>query len=340
MRDNDVLFAGEVKTLFRELIDVKENNILSIDFELLDILLKDRSSGKNILWGTDNYSNHGVGFHANNYMYVEKVTGFYGELIKPRVKKTKEEQNIRIRDKAEVFTPSWICNKQNNLIDNNWFNKENVFNIEKGKEWIATKKVLFPSNRSWEDYIKSIRLEVSCGEAPYLVSRYDTVTGETIDIKNRIGLLDRKFRVLNENVDDYDEWIEWSKKAVKSVYGYDWQGDNVLLARENMLYTYIDNYRFKFNKKPSVELVKEIAEIISWNIWQMDGINYIVPYSCKNEKVKSAQLTLFGEEEVEVIECLGCKKNNIHKHNGIYAKIMNWESNRANKFINLINRSR
>lgn len=49
MRDNDVLFAGEVKTLFRELIDVKENNILSIDFELLDILLKDRSSGKNIL---------------------------------------------------------------------------------------------------------------------------------------------------------------------------------------------------------------------------------------------------------------------------------------------------
>ena len=94
MRDNNVLFAGEVKTLFRELIDVKENNILSIDFELLDILLKDRSSGKNILWGTDNYSNHGVGFHANNYMYVEKVTGFYGELIKPRVKKTKEEQNI------------------------------------------------------------------------------------------------------------------------------------------------------------------------------------------------------------------------------------------------------
>ena len=326
--------------MFRELIDVKENNILSIDFELLDILLKDRSSGKNILWGTDNYSTHGVGFHANDYMYVEKITGFYGELIKPRVKKTKEEQTIRIRDKAEVFTPSWICNKQNNLVDNNWFNKENVFNIEKEKEWTPTKKVLFPSNKSWEDYIKSIRLEVSCGEAPYLVSRYDTVTGKTIDIKNRIGLLDRKLRVLNENVDDYDEWIEWSKKAIKSVYGYDWQGDNVLLARENILYTYIDNYRYKFEKKPSIELVKEIAEIISWNIWQMDGINYIVPYSCKNEKVKRAQLTLFGEEEVEEIECLGCKKNNIHKHNGIYAKIMNWESNRTNKFINLISRSR
>ena len=125
---------GEVKTLFRELRDVKENNILTIDYELLEILLKDRSSGKNIVWGTDNYSSHGTGFHANDYMCVEKVTGLYGELIKPRVKKTKEEQNIRIREKAEVFTPSWLCNKQNNLIDDNWFGVKEVFNVEKNKE--------------------------------------------------------------------------------------------------------------------------------------------------------------------------------------------------------------
>ena len=324
--------------MFRELVDVKENNILTIDFELLDILLKDRTSGKNILWGTDNYSSHGLGFHFNDYICVEKITGFYGELIKPRVKKTKEEQNIRIRDKAEVFTPSWICNKQNNLIDNDWFGKIGVFNVEKEKEWISTKKVIFPKNKNWKDYIKTLRLEISCGEAPYLVSRYDTVSGETIDINNRIGLLDRKFRVINENVDEYYDWIEWSKYAIKSIYGYDWQGDNVLLARENILYTYIDNYRYKFSKKPSIDLVKEIAEIISWNIWQMDGINYIVPYSCKNEEPKSAQLTLFGEEEVDIIECLGCKKNNYNLHNGIYSKIMNWETNRPNKFVNLVNK--
>lgn len=326
--------------MFRELIDVKENNILSIDFELLDILLKDRSSGKNILWGTNNYSSHGIGFGAADYICVEKITGFYGELIKPRVKKTKEEQNMRKREQAEVFTPSWMCNKQNNLVDNEWFGVKELFNVEKDKEWISKEKISFPVGKSWEDYISSIRLEISCGEAPYLISRYDTVTGKTIDINNRIGMLDRKFRVLNENVDDYDTWIEWSKKAIKSVYGYDWQGDNVLLARENILYTYIDNYKYKFNKKPSVELVKDIAFIVSWNIIQMDGINFIVPYSCNNKKQISAQLNIFGEEEYENVECMGCKKNDIHKHNGIYAKIMNWESNRANKFINLINRSR
>lgn len=28
------------------------------------------------------------------------------------------------RDKAEVFTPSWVCNAQNNLVDNQWFGKK------------------------------------------------------------------------------------------------------------------------------------------------------------------------------------------------------------------------
>ena len=39
-------------------------------------------------------------------------------------------QQQRSREMAEVFTPSWICNKQNNLIDNAWFGRENVFNVE------------------------------------------------------------------------------------------------------------------------------------------------------------------------------------------------------------------
>jgi len=36
-------------------IDIKENNIYHLDNELLTILLRDRSSGKNIIWATDNY---------------------------------------------------------------------------------------------------------------------------------------------------------------------------------------------------------------------------------------------------------------------------------------------
>jgi hypothetical protein len=40
-------------------------------------------------------------------------------------------QQMRVREMAEVFTPSWVCNAQNNLIDNAWLEKDNLFNYEK-----------------------------------------------------------------------------------------------------------------------------------------------------------------------------------------------------------------
>lgn len=53
--------------------------------------------------------------------------------------------------------------------------------------------------KTWKDYVKSKRLEVACGEAPYLVSRYDATTACPIPISHRVGILDRKFRVIDEN---------------------------------------------------------------------------------------------------------------------------------------------
>ena len=182
--------------------DVKENKILEMDASLLSILLKDNSSGKNIIWATDNYAQNGFGYKSNDYITTYSVTGANGNLIKPRTEKTKQEQLSRVRDKAEVFTPSWICNKQNNLVDNAWFGRENVFNTETEKGWTTNQeKVTFPDGKTWQDYINAQRLEITCGEAPYLASRYDTVTGEVIPVKNRIGLFDRKLRIVSENTD-------------------------------------------------------------------------------------------------------------------------------------------
>lgn len=320
--------------MFRELVDIKEENLLLIDVQILNILLFDHSSKKNIIWATDNYQHYGHGFDFSNEITIEKITGNYGEIIKPRSKKTAEEKNKRIKENAEVFTPSWVCNSQNNLVDDAWFGRKNVFNKSDKDSWeTIEKKIPFPENKSWQDYINSTRLEISCGEAPYLVSRYDSVTGKTIKIKDRIGLLDRKLRIVSENIDDESEWVEWSIKAMQSVYGYDWQGDNVLIARENLLYTFIDYYKDKFSKKPGLELVEKVAEIISWNIWQMDGLKFVIPNSCKNEK--KVELTLFGKIE-HIEECLGCKKNKNKNHNGIYCKVMNWKTNRSIKFISLI----
>lgn len=318
-------------------IDIKENYIYQLDKSILEILLKDHSSKKNIVWATDTYVGRGSGYEPQDYITVKAITGLFGNVIKPRTKKSKREQQIRIKKKAEVFTPSWVCNKQNNLIDNAWFGREGVFNIETDKGWTTNyDTIVFPNTegKTWQDYVKANRLEITCGEAPYLASRYDTVSGEWLDVKNRIGLLDRKLRVISENIAGESDWVNWALEAFKATYGFEWQGDSVLIARENLLFTFIDYYVDKFNSQPNKNLLIELSKIISWNIWQMDGLKFVIPDSCNPRK--SQQLSLFDEENEMPQPCEGCLKNNPHKHKGIYCKIMDWETNKTVKFLSLI----
>ena len=311
-------------------VDIKENYIYELDDKLLEILLKDRSSNKNIIWATDNYAFRGKGYYPHDHIALKSITGRNGLVIKPRVKKSKKEQNKRIKDKAEVFTPSWICNIQNNSLNETWFERKNVFNKEIDETWELNKdKITFPEGKAWQDYVKLKVLEISCGEAPYLVSRYDTVSGEWLEINNRIGALDRKIRVVNENVNNEKDWHDWVVEAYKATFGYEWQGDSLLIARENLLFTFIDYYFDRFENYPTKEYLEEIAKILSWNIWQMDGLKYVIPDSCKPEP--KMQLSFF-EDDNEPQECPGCKKNNNSQHTGIYCKVMNWKTNRSIKF--------
>lgn len=264
-----------------------ENYFQNINTKILKILLLDRSTNRNIVWATENYISFGISYSPEREIQIPQITGSNADLIKPRVTKAKEEQNTRTRDKAEVFTPSWVCNQQNNLIDEQWFGRKGVFNssTDNEKNWKINKcKIDFPtkSGRTWQDYIRAKRMEITCGEAPYLVSRYDTVSGEFIsDVRKRIGLLDRKLRVAAENTETEKDWFTWTKKAYQSIYAYEYQGDNLLLARINLLYTFADYLKDKFNREATEKELSEIAYIISWNIWQMDGLAYVAPYSEK-----------------------------------------------------------
>lgn len=184
-------------------VDIKENDILRLDRRILSLLLKDNSSKKNIIWATDNYASMGAGFEPTSEIAIESITGNNGLIIRPRIAKSKEEQIYRVRDKAEVFTPAWMCNCQNNLIDSAWFGEDGIFNIELGDHWrTETRTIPFPTKdgKTWMDYVQDVRLEVTCGEAPYITSRYDVITGDSIAVWNRIGLLDRKLRVVAEKV--------------------------------------------------------------------------------------------------------------------------------------------
>ena len=39
--------------------------------------------------------------------------------------------------------PSWVCNKQNNLIDDEWFGYSGSFNEEKENSWVSKERVTF-----------------------------------------------------------------------------------------------------------------------------------------------------------------------------------------------------
>ncbi|MGN0586925.1 MAG: Eco57I restriction-modification methylase domain-containing protein [Oscillospiraceae bacterium] len=265
---------------------IAEDSIYKTDKRLLELLLTDRSTNKHIVWATNDYIGYGEDFAPECEITAAQITDTDADRIRPRVTKAREKQNLRTKDKGEVFTPSWICCLQNDLVDEQWFGRADVFNTAKGNRWEATEgKIVFPSKsgRTWHDYIRAKRMEITCGEAPYLVSRYDTVTGNPIDdVHMRIGLLDRKLRIVDENTDNEADWIKWTEKAYQSVYGYEYQGDNLLIARENLLFTFADHMMNKFGRQPSAKELYRIANIISWNIWQMDGLNYTAPYS-KNE---------------------------------------------------------
>ena len=311
--------------------------VYKLTSRILEILLKDRSTGKNILWATGNYSSHGPEYEKEKTIELSLITGHHSRLVKPRTMKSQREQVLRTLDMAETFTPSWICNKQNNLVDEAWFGRKNVFNIETDKSWIPSDGSIEFSDvpgKTWQDYVKAPRLEMTCGEAPYLASLYDTTSGERIPTRQRIGLLDRKLRVVGENTSTEEEWVQWAVEAFKATYGYEFQGDNLLLARENLWFTFIDYYRFEFGKLPEEARLEDVATIISWNLWQMDGMRYVVPFSCINET--ESQLSLFGDDEESLLECPGCKTGNVRAHNGTYCKIMDWKEGKAITAVSLL----
>ena len=304
----------------------QDNQIFPFSEEILSILLLDRTTGKNILWATDDYSP----IDSKSQIQISQITGNHSDRIKPRIQKQKEEQQNRTRNKAEVFTPSWICNAQNNLIDEAWFGRKDVFNsaeIVDGKasekKWKARKgKIKFStdieSGKTWQDYVKLTRLEITCGEAPYLVSRYDTVSGKAIKLKERIGLLDRKMRVICENAANEAEYFLWATVAFQNTYGFELQGDNLLLARANLLLSFNEYTKHFLKRSPTEDEQKKIAEIISWNLWQMDGLTFSTPFSSGADIEQG-----FLFEEMNTVENFPCK-------------IMDWKENKIILYKSLL----
>ena len=94
----------------------------------------------------------------------------------------------------------------------------------------------------------------------------------------------------------------------------DWQGDNVLLARENILATVIESFNADFFNEsssslghfikaappslPGLPCLLEFAEIISWNVWQMDGLTKTIPFNKKQENEQQDMFSMFFDTKI------------------------------------------
>ena len=301
---------------------------------VLDTLLKDRSTGKNIIWATDPPEELQTVMYEpvtdRSQITAQQLGLTHYEVVLPRMMKQTDTQQQRTRKKGEVFSPAWVCNKMNNALDADWFGtlgaeeSTGQFTVELPQGWqMVETPVQFPAcggkPPAWVQYVQSRRLEVTCGEAPFLASRYDAATGEMIPVARRIGILDRKLRVVSENAATEEEWLKFATHAVQSTYGYEYQGDNLLLVRVNLLLTYAEHLQARWQRKPTEEEMQPIAKIITWNVWQVDGLHLSVPGGKPQPEAEQLDLfSMFGtmEEQTPAVSC----------------KVKNWRSNKTQNF--------
>ena len=329
-------------------IDVSESSLRQRG-RILDILLIDRSlttkrKVHSVIWATDSYvdQHHDGKRHRNPYFPTSEIkrdliTGEHNTLIQPRAAKSRQEQTRRTKDKAEVFTPLRVIKTMNDDVEQN---------------------LHLPPSHTWQDYLSTRWLEITCGEGPFIASRYNPVanTKRIIDPLRRVGFLDEKLKLVNKYCDNIDDWLHWAEVALKACYGYEFQGDSLLIARENVLMTINDFYKVKFEDNPnlasqaeadgglSTTQLEHFAEIISWNIFQMDGLNYTIPlisgqtnnsHANTTVDVDKNQATLFN---VSSIKQPKTKKAKSTTKRPKYVKIMDWQKHKTIYLYKLVNK--
>ena len=245
-------------------------------YKYIPDLLVDKTTGENIIFAEDEYEGYGLTDHYTEDIMKELIAS---KQLNYRVRKSIEHQKARTKKNAEVFTPSWICDQMITMCE---------------------------PPKDWQEFVLSTWLEITCGEVPFISSRYDATTGESIPLYERIGVLDRKMQAINKNVDDKREWTKWTERAFKTTYGYEFQGDNLFIARVNVLRCFVDYYRDKWKEMPSKDSILKMINIITWNFWQMDGLKDTIPFTDTPAKIIDWKLT--NRNHTEVIEFRSCKE--------------------------------
>ena len=109
----------------------------------------------------------------------------------------------------------------NDALDRDWFGVEKMEpDVWEDLDGLFLQKKGHKTPR-WQRYVDSRRLEITCGEAPYLAERYDVSTGEEIEVSSRRGLLDRKLLAIShlrrrERIGSTGHSARWKQRMAMS----------------------------------------------------------------------------------------------------------------------------
>ena len=269
------------------LVNIQDDMIELQKLGLLDKLLADKTTKRHILWGTNAYREYGEQYAKYCEIFVTRILFHSFDVTKTRVRRDVKQQVGRTKMHGEVSTPLWVCNKMIDAIDCDWFTMKTL-PID---AWQQVDTLFQQTKKSWKTYVDNKRLEITCGEAPYLVQRYDGTNGNMIPVEERRGILDRKLHVISEYVTTREEWIYWATRALEATFGYEYQGDNLLIARVNVIKTFIEFYTHRWNEVLDVNILNRLANKVTWNLWQMDGLTDTIP--CHIDSME--EISLFEE---------------------------------------------
>lgn len=283
-------------------------------------LLADKTTGGNILWAGSDRQDLGEGWGPDDQITLARAVSEEGAVM-PRVDKEAELQASRVRARAEVFTPSWLCARMNDGIDGTCFHRAGAFGRSDNGKWVPNPDPVDFSGSDagdWQGYVDQPRLEIACGEAPFLCSPRDAADGRDIPVAERAGFLDRKLRAVSENAADETEWDEWALRALQASYGYEYQGDSLLVARVNALETVDAHRRNYWGEGLGARQALRAATIIAWNLWQMDGLSNTPPSSAGTPEIEPLDLfDLAGiSTEAKAMPC----------------RVMDWRANKSKTY--------
>lgn len=274
--------------------DIRELSMMG----LMEKLLADKTTGRHILWATDAYETEGEAYGRGREIELAEIS-----LVKTRARKAAEQQSSRTRRHGEVFTPRWICDFMNDALDRDWFGVEKMEpDVWEDLDALFWQKKGHKTPR-WQRYVDSRRLEITCGEAPYLAERYDVSTGEEIEVSSRRGLLDRKLLAISHFTETREDWQHWALRAMEATYGYEFQGDNLLIARVNIMKTVMEHYFSKWEEAVPASFLRKLTNKVAWNLWQMDGLSGRIPYCA--EDPEGADLFSFGDIDIRPLLSVG-----------------------------------